>query len=244
LSVQKLEFEHVPAVGRVTVSSPSIMRAFVHLNDGKPYTDKINPFNFTLTCHVRPLGHPMGADAARFHLIGQYDSDSRKWLTKEWVDQYTGNSYRITTGGHHGDRSTARVKTFGEVLSEYQYHPEAKCADSDGQTCRKQTFGLLQRRHVRVERVRYIGKESNSLEEVDAGMIHAASNVYTEYRDPRRDEWETKIRPALKKVSLSRLIKATGLSRMMLIDARTGRSRPHPKNQELLLAVLRKLAVL
>ncbi len=244
LSVRKLGFEHVPAVGRVTVSSPAIMRAFVHLNDGKLYPDQIKPFNFILTCHVRPLGHPIGVDPAKYHLIGQYSSDPRKWLKTEWVDQYSGNSYRITTDGQHGDRSTARVKTFGEILSEYQYHPEAKCADSDGQACRKQTFGLLQRRHVRIERVRYIGKESNSLEDVDAGMIHSASNVYTEYPDSRRDEWETKIRPALRKVSLSRLVKETGFSRMMLIDARMGRSRPHLRNQEMLAMVLQKLSLI
>ncbi len=75
-------------------------------------------------------------------------------------------------------------------------------------------------------------------------MIHAESNVYTEYRDPRRDEWETQIRPALKKVSLSRLVKASGLSRMMIIDARTGRSRPHTKNQDLLASTLRILGAI
>ena len=166
------------------------------------------------------------------------------WPKTEWIDQYSGNSYRITTDGHHGDRSTARVKTFGEVLSEYQFHPEAKCADADGNTCRKQSVGLLQRRHVRVERIQPIGKESNGLEEVDAGMVHAAQSVYTEYCDPRRDEWETKIRPALKKISLSRLVKETGLSRMMLIDARTGRSRPHRKKQKLLADILRQLGVM
>jgi hypothetical protein len=29
--------------------------------------------------------------------------------------------------------------------------------------------------------IRYIGKESNSLEEVDAGLFHSPENVYTEY---------------------------------------------------------------
>ena len=89
--------------------------------------------------------------------------------------------------------------------------------------------------------IRYIGKESNSLEEVDAGLFHSPENVYTEYIDPRRDEWETKIRPALQKIPLSRQQKETGRSRRMLINARTGRSRPHPDNQERLAAMARKL---
>ena len=37
-------------------------------------------------------------------------------------------------------------KSYGDVLREYEYHPEAKCADATGAPCRKQTVGLLGRR--------------------------------------------------------------------------------------------------
>jgi len=77
----------------------------------------------------------------------------------------------------HGNRHTARVKTYGDVLREYEFHAESKCADAHGQPSGKQTIGLLQRRHVRIGEIKYIGKESNSLEEVEAGLIHAAQNV-------------------------------------------------------------------
>src|SRR5689334_9681051 len=83
----------------------------------------------------------------------------------------------------------------------------------------------------RCEQVSYIGKESNALEEVESGLVHLAENVYSEYVDSRRDEWETKIRPALMKLPLSVLIRETGLSRRMLIKARRGRARPHRRNQ-------------
>ena len=106
------------------------------------------------------------------------------------------------------------------------------------------TIGLLQRRHVRIEQIEYIGKESNRLEDVESGMIHSAQSVYTEYPDPRRDEWEPKIRPALEKVPLPVLEKESGLSRMMLINARLGRSRPYRKNQEMLASILRKLGLI
>ena len=46
----------------------------------------------------------------------------------------------------------------------------------------------MQRRHIRIDQIKYIGKESNSLEEVDAGLVHSEQNVYTEFPDPRRDE--------------------------------------------------------
>jgi hypothetical protein len=244
LPTKKLSFEEVPAVGRITVSSPAVIRPLASLNRGKPYRDQIKPFNFLLSCHVKALGHPIGANPERFHLIGSYEVDSRKWLQRDWIDQYSGKRFRITTSDHYGRRNTALVKTYGDVATEYEFHPETKCADSRGKECGKQTVGLLQRRHIQVDQIKYIGKESNSLEEVDQGLIHSAQNVYTEYPDPRRDEWETKVRPALKRVSLPVLHKKTGLSRRMLIKARTGRARPHLRNQKILTALMRKLSLI
>jgi hypothetical protein len=239
LSREKLGFQDLPAVGRVTVSSPFVLKAFAHFNEGKPYWDQIKPFNFLLTCHVNQFGHPIGADPEHFHLIAPYESDPGKWLNSDWFDQYTGKRYRITTADDYGTRQTARVKTYGEILREYEFHPESKCADADGKPSGKQTVGLLQRRHIQIDEIKCIGKESNSLEDVESGLIHSSQNVYTEYPDSRRDEWETKIRPALSNTPLSRLVKMSGLSRRMLINARTGRTRPHRKNQELLAGIVR-----
>jgi len=53
-----------------------------------------------------------------------------------------------------------------------------------------------------------------------------------------------KILPALRKVPLKDLEKLTGKSRRMLIDLRAERSRPHPKNQEHIEAVLREMCYL
>jgi len=237
-------FEHQPAVGRTSITSPAVMHPLDKLNDGKNYVDKIKPFNFLMTCHVKPFGHPPGANAERFHLIAPYEGDSRQWLKKTWIDQYSGNDYKITTTGHHGDRYTARVKTYREVLREYEIHPESKCADSAGKPCAKQTVGLLQRRHVRIDQIMYVGKESNSLEEVDAGLVHSSENVYTIYTDPRRDEWQTKILPALRKVPLQILVKMSDLSPTTIKDTLAGRSRPYPKNQKRLAAIVRKLGLL
>ncbi len=244
LTTRKLKFEHLPAIGRVTISSPAVMRAFADFNKGKRYVDQIKPFNFLLTSHVNPLGHPPGSDPEHFHLISPYESNPKRWPEMDWIEQYSEKNYGITTTGYHGNRHTARVKTYGEVLREYEFHAESKCADADGKPSSKQTIGLLQRRHVRIDTITPIGKESNSLEEVEAGMIHSAENVYTVYTDRRHDEWETKIRPAMKKISISILKKETGLSRRMLIDARTGHRRPHPQNQRVIVAALRNLSAI
>lgn len=118
---------------------------------------------------MKAFGHPSGADPERFHLIAPYEPNPTRWTQMDWTDQYTGTTYRITTDWPHGTRRAARVKTYGDVLQEYEWHPEPKCADAEGHRCEKPTIGLLQRRHVRVAAVKYIGKESNHLDEVELG---------------------------------------------------------------------------
>jgi hypothetical protein len=241
LKTSDFDFGGAPAVGRLSISSPAVLKPLAQMNAGKTYAGQLKPFNFLLSCHVSPFGHPTGTDAEKFHLITSYESDPRKWSEKEWIDQYSGETYQITTTGQHGTRQSARIKTIGEILIEYEFHPEPKCADSDGAACTKQTVGLLQRRHIQVALLKYVGKESNNLEDVESGLIHSAKAVYTEYSDRRRDEWQTKILPALKKPPLALLVKNIDMSRRALIDARAGRSRPHRRNQAKIISILQDL---
>ena len=131
-------------------------------------------------------------------------------------------------------------------MTEYEFHPESKCADRSGNPCEGQTIGLLRRRYIKIDLIKCIGKESNSLETVDEGLEHSAQNVYTEYADPKRTEWLTKFQPVLKIAKLKTLVKACGkkLSRREIIELRASRSRPHRKTQELLVAVLKKLKLI
>lgn len=238
-----LAFGKTPAIGRVSATSPFMMRAFSSYNKGKSYPTQIKPFNFILSCQIQPFGHPLDADPERFHLIAPYNPDPSKWLAMEWIDQYSQNRYRITTAGFHAQGDAARVKTHSDVLLEYEHHPESKCADENGNPCRKQTVGLLSRRHVQIGRIRYIGKESNSLEDVEAGMVHSTETAYTEYPDSSRDEWEVEILPKLKEVRLVQLVKEIGLSRRTLIDLRAGRSRPQPRTRDLVVSTLKRIVI-
>jgi hypothetical protein len=222
------------------------MKSLESLNAGKSYADQIKPFNFLLTSHVSAFGHPLGVDPEKFHLISPYDSDSRKWLEKEWIDQHSGKRFRITTKRDYGTRYAARVKTYGDVVTEYESHPEAKCADSQENPCDRQTVGLLQRRHIKIDQIKCIGKESNSLESVEDGTAHSEVNIYTEYVDPKRTEWTTKIQPALKKPPLRVLVKACEkqISRRELIELRAGRSEPHRRNQSFLTEKVREFGLI
>jgi hypothetical protein len=235
-STKRLGFANRIAVGQVSVSSPAVLRPVQGLNAGKPYGEQIKPFNFILSCHVRVLGHPVGADPDHFHLIAPYEKDPRNWVKLPWVDQYSGQRYGILTTGPHGTPAAARIKTYGDVLREYEYHAESKCADAKGAPSDKQTIGLLSRRHVRVDGLRFIGKESNRLEEVEQGLPTLDDAPYVDYPDPRRDEWATVNLPKLKAIPL-RTLRLTGLSRSTIQAIRAGR-RPHRRNRDRLLGLL------
>jgi hypothetical protein len=86
------------------------------------------------------------------------------------------------------------------------------------------------RRHVAIDSITYIGKESNRLEEVEEQSLLDPSDVYNEYLDPRRDEWATKILPKLRAMPLRELVQKTGLPRSTLQAIRAGR-RPHRGNR-------------
>lgn len=243
LHTRSLKFESLPAVGRISISSPAIMRCLSRFNEGKSYRDQIKPFNFLLTCHVLPFGHPEGADPERFHLVTPYETDASKWLRRNWMNQYSGETFSITVSGPTGTRFKARVKTYGDMLREYEFHAESKCADANGNVCERQTVGLLQRRSIRIGHIKPIGKEANALEDVESGLIHDECETYTEYPDPRFDEWEKTTRPQIKKLPIPLIESETGFSRRMIIEVRSGRSRPHRKNQQVLKALCKRLKV-
>ncbi|HVR48058.1 MAG TPA: hypothetical protein VMT95_15615 [Candidatus Binatia bacterium] len=233
-----LPFHSLPAVGRMSVSSPFVMTSFKLLNAGKTYAQQIKPFNFLLSAHVRKLGYPIGVDPERFHLIAPFERDPKKWLAAPWIDEHTGQRYDVTTSNvRSGD--IAELDTYGEVLAEYEYHEEFKCARPDGQPCDRQTVGILDRRHVRVGELHFIGKESNRLEEVEEGTIHDLERIYTEHPDAERERevWLRNIVPRLKAMRLAGLQLLTGLSPATLKAARYGRM-PHPKNRELLIKAI------
>lgn len=231
-------------MGRVPITSPAAMRSLAKPNRGKKYRNRIKPFDFLLSFHVKQFGYPPDVDPENFHLVAPYEPDPECWVDLPWIDQYSGTQYEITTEGFHGTRGVARVKTYGEVLREYEFHLGAKSADAKGKPSGKQSVGLLRRRQIRVERIIYIGRESNLLEEIEAGAIHSPESVYTEYPDPSRDEWQTRILPALKKIAIPVLMRLSGRSRSMLARALAGRSRPRKRNQQFLKSILRRLGVI
>ena len=239
LATEPLPIADRVALGQITVSSPEVLKPLEAFNAGKPYEQQIKPFNFILSAHVAPFGHPGDADPEHFHLIAPYESDPRKWEKLPWIDEYSEKRYRISASLPSATRSLARVKSYGDVLEEYEFHEEAKCADASGAPCDRQSVGLLSRRHVRIEKVHFIGKESNKLEEVEGQGVSDARDVYTEYPHPRRDEWKTKWLPLLSSIPVSKLL-GHGVSKATIYAARAGRSL-YPNTKVKIIAAMREI---
>jgi len=94
-----------------------------------------------------------------------------------------------------------------DAFAEYRLHPEPKSLGSDDAPCDEQTVGLLHRRPVVAIYVRYVGKESNYLEERELGLVHDLDEVLTEYADPRRDPFDLLVRPVLRDRSAREITK-------------------------------------
>jgi hypothetical protein len=62
------------------------MRSLSKLNRGKKYRNRIKPFDFLLSCHVKPFGYPPDVDPEKFHLVAPYVPDPECWMDLPWID--------------------------------------------------------------------------------------------------------------------------------------------------------------
>lgn len=81
----------------------------------------------------------------------------------------------------------------------------------------------------------HIGKESNRLEEVEAGLVHDPDEVYTEYADPAHSPWRMLVVPVLKRMPRAVLMERTGLSGRAITAIRNGHALPRAKHREALM---------
>ncbi len=231
--VQAKDWLDRPAISRITISSPALLRPFS--GGALAYRDRVKPFNFALSAHVAPLGHPPGVDPTRFHLVAPFERDSRKWTKLPWIDAYSRNQYEIATGVA-APVGTVRVKSYRDTIALYATHPEAKSADPDQRECDRTTIGLLGRRRVQATSLVYVGKESNRIEEVELGLVHSWDTVISTHVDAET-EWNARLLPALRRMPRREAARRLGLSERAVSALRSGKVSPSQRTVE----ALRKL---
>ncbi len=224
-----------PGCCRVTVTRPAMWQRMAHATGGTTYADSIKPANFLLSAQVVPFGHPDGADPTRFHPLAPFARTG--CLGLRWVDQYSGDDVAVGVGDDVPAHKTQLI-TLGDLIKEYCVRPETKALGPDGQPCRRETIGLLQRRPVRVTDVVYLGKESNRLDDVEHGLIHHVDEVRQTYHDGRFDRWTRDLVPLLRHLTASRLATAVRVSSRTIKGLRNGRQRPSPSVRRAVLRVV------
>jgi len=145
------------AISKFTVSTKSLMNRFAALNKGKAYKEFIKPFNFFLT----GFGNTLDVKP-----ISPFSKNSQSVVYDKFINYRDG---KVMQGIEY-------FKTLEDELWGYVTHPESKL---DGDK------GLLQKRHFAADRVIYIGKEADKIDE-KRGLERIDYNIYTSPKDIER----------------------------------------------------------
>ena len=148
-----------PAMIRYGATSPALLAWMRHFNAGKPYAEQIKPFGFMVAPTARQgayLDMPVEDTA-----VGQRGRPRKPKVPKP-IAPFDRDPAKAAD--HAVDRVTGErvpphlLKTYEEVLS--LYHLSAEDKFKNGQPWDQ---GQTKRRHVKVTRIKLIGKEANKV---------------------------------------------------------------------------------
>lgn len=177
---KELWFESFPAVMRVRVTTPAVLRALRELD---PSAAK--PYNFAIS--------PILIEAARnCTLIGQSNKHPEGWATQEYTEIHSGKAVKLF-GNYAGKKLIPQ--TLHGVLWRHFLHPEDKSLSADGQHCNGYTRGLLIRRPIQamipfqfmgkeIERKAQEGEDISAVENSGPMMYQARRTRNTHAADP------------------------------------------------------------
>jgi len=135
----------------------SILQRFRGMNSNKPYEKQIKPFNFML----------IGSEKNGVIPCLPYDKDIRGIQYKPFIDYKSD-----TTSSNLPLPSYEYWHTLEDVLTSYVRHNDNKF-DYNNE-------GIAQRKPIIVDRIRYIGKESNN---IDDNLTGIEKPDYLEYEN-------------------------------------------------------------
>lgn len=131
------------AISQLSLSSPQIMNRMKQLNKGKDYLHQVKPFNFAIVGTSRKNRKHTLEDIKPFI---PFTRNYHEAPYKPFIDYHTGEWME----------GIQYWKSMDDLFWDYYIHPESKF---DGST------GVLDRKHILVDEIIHIGKESYKLEE-------------------------------------------------------------------------------
>ena len=148
------------AIAKLAITTPHLLRQVKVINKGKPMSQKIKPYNFVL------VGSPVmvGRRGEPIIPITPFTSQVNHAPYQPFIDAKTGKLYEENTRLYW--------KKLDKTVEDYIDHPESKFDNGNH-------YGTMMRRHLTVQAVRYIGKESNELEHAE--ILGIDNESYLEY---------------------------------------------------------------
>ena len=164
------KYSEMVAVSQITITKPSILNRFKTLNKDKPIKKRIKPFNFIL----------VGSEVYGVIPCLPYKKDINGIQYDKFIDYRTGKT--------SDDLPLPRDKywkSLQDVLNKYIRHNDNKF---------EYVNGIAHRKHIIADRIRYIGKESNNLDEVS--VLGIDEDSYLEYEDLKEfHDWILLLKP-------------------------------------------------
>ena len=159
------------AVSQITISKPSILKRFRKMNSNTAIEKQIKPFNFML----------IGSEKNSIIPCLPYSKDISGIEYRPFTDYRTG-----LTSDCLQLPSKEYWHTLEDVLTSYIRHDDHKFY--------YENEGIAHRKHIIADRIRYIGKESNNLD--DTSVLGIDKDSYLEYDNLKEfHDWILSLRP-------------------------------------------------
>jgi hypothetical protein len=142
---RELWFDNLPAVMRLRVTTPNVLKALRERDPGaaKPYNFALSP----ILLHRSPA----------CTLIAPASKHPEEWLTREYTEIHSGET--VTLGSEYRGKLLT-PQTLSSIMWRHYLHPEDKSLSPEGKRCDAYTRGMLLRRPIEaMTPFIFIGKE-------------------------------------------------------------------------------------
>ena len=126
-------FDNLPAMMRVRVTTPNVLKALRKRDPGAA-----KPYNFAHS----PI---LLEEFPECTLVAPASKRSKEWLTRDYTEVHTGDVVKL--GSKYRDRLLT-PQTISHTIWKHFLHPEDKSLGPDSKPCNEFTRGLLKRRPV------------------------------------------------------------------------------------------------
>lgn len=159
---------------------------------------RVSPYGFVL--------HPRTRDKTHLTLLTPFNKNRSTWTKSLCINTRDGQTYRLD------QMSRVDLITLGDVLCGYIQHPEIKSLGPNGEKCKAETRGLLQRIPIKGGLQHAIGKEISRYEQGQNDFIENVDDACIQYDGGRVAANESLI-TEIRERGLRKTTKQTGLDR-------------------------------